>query len=270
MLRAIRGLLSLPVSLILVAAIAAPAAAADTAYVRVVHASPDAPNVDVWVDSTKVLSDVAYTAVSDYLPLAAGTYRVQVVETGTTSPAFIDANLTFEAGMGYTIAATGKVADSTFGPVVLSNDDLAPIAGKAKLRVFHASTAAPASVDVALAPGGDVLVPGLAFNTATDYLELDPATYDLEIRAAGDTAAALTISPAVEADTNYTAIAMDGGDAGVQVIIAVDAAGVPDTAVAPSGLPIGLAGVALVALALILVATRGLRRAATVADVREA
>jgi Domain of unknown function (DUF4397) len=259
MLRSLRGLVGLLASLALVAAFAAPAAAADSAYVRVVHASPDAPNVDVWVGGNKVLTDVAYTAISDYLPLAAGTYNVQVVETGTTSPAFIDADLTFEAGKGYTIAATGKVADSTFGPVVLSNDDLTPTAGKAKLRVFHASPAAPASVDVALAPGGAVLVPGLAFNTATDYLELDPATYDLEIRAAGDTAAALTISPTVAAATNYTAIAMDGGTAGVQVIIAVDAAGLPDTAL-PQGSPIGLIGAGLLALAVALVAIRGLRR----------
>jgi Domain of unknown function (DUF4397) len=262
MQRSIRGLVSLLASLALVAAFAAPAAAADSAYVRVVHASPDAPNVDVWVDGGKVLSDVAYTAVSDYLALAAGTYNVQVVETGTTSPAFIDANLTFEAGKGYTIAATGKVSDSTFGPVVLSNDDLTPVAGKAKLRVFHASTAAPASVDVALAPGGAVLVPGLAFNTATDYLELDPATYDLEIRAAGDSAAALTISPTVAAATNYTAIAMDGGDAGVQVIIAVDAAGIPDTALPQGGAPLGLIGAALLALAIAMVVIRGVRRQA--------
>jgi len=266
MLRSIRGLVGLLASLALVAAIAAPVAAADMAYVRVVHASPDAPNVDVWVDGGKVLSDVPYTAVSDYLELAAGTYNVQVVETGTTSPAFIDADLTFDAGTGYTIAATGKVADSTFGPVVLSNDDLAPVSGKAKLRVFHASTAAPASVDIALAPGGDVLIPGLAFNTATDYLELDPATYDLEIRAAGDSAAALTISPTLEADTNYTAIAMDGGEAGVQVIYAVDAAGIPDTALAQGGSSIGLIGAALLALAAGLVAIRGLRRRVSVEE----
>src|SRR3954452_20792486 len=42
------------------------------ARVRVVHASPDAPNVDVLVDDAKVLSDVPYLAASGYLAVPAG------------------------------------------------------------------------------------------------------------------------------------------------------------------------------------------------------
>ena len=96
----------------LVAAMAMPVAAQDEAFVRVVHASPDAPNVDVWVDGETVLTDVPFTAVSDYLTLPAGTYNVQVTATGSTDPV-IDADLTLEAGTSYTVAATGLLADIT-------------------------------------------------------------------------------------------------------------------------------------------------------------
>ncbi len=245
----IRTLVGFAGSLALIAALAVPVAAADEAQVRVVHASPDAPNVDVWVDGEIVLTDVPFTAVSDYLALPAGDHNVQVTATGATDPV-IDADLTLEAGTSYTVAATGLLAD--IAPVVLV-DDRTPASGQSKLRVFHASPSAPASVDVAVTDG-PVLVEALAFPEATDYLTVDPGTYALEIRAAGETDAALSLEATLEAGQNYTAIAMDGGDAGVQVIVTTEAMAMPDTAMAQPAIPTVAIGALLLALALVLAA----------------
>jgi hypothetical protein len=236
----------------LLALTAMPAAAQGEAYVRVVHASPDAPNVDVWVDGERALSDVPFTAVSDYLALPAGDYNVQVTATGSTDPV-IEADLTLEAGTSYTVAAIGALADIS---ATVLTDDRAPADGQAKLRVFHASPAAPASVDVAVTDG-PVLVEGLAYPEATGYLTVDPGTYPLEIRAAGEADAALTLDATLEAGQNYTAIAMDGGEAGVQVIVATEAMAMPDTAMGQPAAPLGAIGGVLVALA----ALTGLRLA---------
>ena len=46
--------------------------------VRLAHLSPDAPPVDICVDGERVLSDVPYRTVSDYLKLGAGDHTVQV------------------------------------------------------------------------------------------------------------------------------------------------------------------------------------------------
>jgi hypothetical protein len=225
--------------------VTAPAAAQDEASVRVVHASPDAPNVDVWVDGTAVLTDVPFTAVSDYLSVPAGEHNIQVTATGTTDPV-IDADLTFDAGQAYTVAAIGLLADIS---ATVLTDDRAPAAGQAKLRVFHASPSAPPSVDVAVTDG-PVLVEGLAYPTATDYLTVDPGTYALEIRAAGETDAALTLEATLSEGENYTAIAMDGGEAGVQVIVATEAMAMPNTAMpTTSANPLTFVGIALLALA---------------------
>ena len=241
----LRRALGLVAALGLLAALAVPVSAAEETFVRVVHASPDAPNVDVWVDGTKVLTDVPYTAVSDYLPVPAGDHNVQVTATGSTDPV-IDADLTLEAGTSYTVAATGMLADITATVLV---DDRTPASGQAKLRVFHASPSAPSAVDVAVT-GGPVLVEGLAYGEATDYLTVDAAEYALEIRAAGESDAALALTANLEAGENYTAIAMDGGDAGVQVIVATEAHTVPDTALEqPTPSPLILLGGVLVMLA---------------------
>src|SRR5262245_55106815 len=50
----------------------------DHARLRVVHASPDAPNVDVLVDGKSVLTNVPYATASDYLTVTAGTRRIEV------------------------------------------------------------------------------------------------------------------------------------------------------------------------------------------------
>src|SRR5262245_54902829 len=63
----------------------AAAAAAAQPTLRVLHASPDAPNVDVLVDGAVALSNVPFQAGSGYLPLPAGPHRLQVAPAGTTT-----------------------------------------------------------------------------------------------------------------------------------------------------------------------------------------
>ncbi len=256
--RSIRRAATLLGTLALTATIAAPAAAADQAFVRVVHASPDAPNVDIWVDGEPALTDVPFTAVSDYLALPAGTHNLQVTATGTTDPV-IDADLALEAGTSYTVAATGLLADMT---ATVLTDDRTPAEGQAKLRVFHASPSAPAEVDVAVTDG-PILVEALAYPDATDYLTVDAGTYALEIRAAGDSAAALSIEASLAAGENYTAIAMDDPDleAGVQVIVATEALeDMPNTALEQPTLPAAAIGIVLIGLAIVTAAPSVVRR----------
>ena len=175
-------LAALTLGLGLAALVAMPVAAQDVPRCASSTLRPTLRNVDVWVDGEIVLSDVPFTAVSDYLTLPAGDYNIQVTATGATDPV-IDADLTFEAGTSYTVAAIGLLADIS---ATVLTDDRTPAEGQAKLRVFHASPSAPASVDVAVTDG-PILVEGLAFPEATGYLTVDPGTYPLEIRAAGET-----------------------------------------------------------------------------------
>ncbi|HXV61205.1 MAG TPA: DUF4397 domain-containing protein [Vicinamibacteria bacterium] len=172
---------------------------------RVAHLSTDAPPVDVWVNGSVVLSNVPYQAVSDYLDLEAGEYRIQVTPAGSTSPIVIDATLGLQAGSVYTVAAVGFLSSDTLSPLVLL-DDLATGQG-ARLRFVHAS-ADTGPVDVAVA-GGPVLFGNVTFQKASDYVEVPAGTYDLEVRPAGSSTVALSI-PGVEVlgGTTYTVFAV--------------------------------------------------------------
>jgi hypothetical protein len=239
----------------LLALLAAPAAFAQsgTAKVRVVHASPDAPAVDVIVNGQRALTNVPFFTASDYLDLPAGSYDIQVVPTGASEPVVIDAqDVSIAAGMAYTIAATGELAN--ISATVLSDNLAAPEAGKAHVRVIHFSPDAPA-VDIRVA-GGPALLSNLAFPNASAYTPVDAGTYNLEVTPAGSTDVVLPLNGvALEAGRIYDVFAV-GQLANLRVETAVTT---PAAAAAPAGpaalpttsgseLPVGLIALAAAAL----------------------
>lgn len=178
--------------LLALAMVPAAFAQSGNAMVRVVHASPDAPAVDVYVDGNQVLTNVPFFTASDYLSVPAGEHRFQVTPTGASiDQAVIDATATVAAGQAYTVAAMGLVADGSLGPVILSDNLAAPAAGKAHLRVVHASPDTPA-VDVKV-EGGPTLFSNLAFQEAGDYTPVDAGTYPVIVTPAGSDTVALDL-----------------------------------------------------------------------------
>jgi hypothetical protein len=200
------------------------------ARVRIVHASPDAPAVDVYADGTNVLMNVPYKGSSDYLSVPAGPHNFKVYATGSnpaSDSAVIDADATLAAGKDYTIVAVGNVAN--IKPAVFEDNNAAPAAGKAHVRVIHASPDAPA-VDVAV-KDGPVIFSNLAFPEAAGPSPVDAGTYDIEVRAAGTTTVALPIDNVELLDGKiYTVLAVGllNGEPAIEALpIVNDAAPAP-------------------------------------------
>lgn len=173
------------VAALALAAFAGPVAAADDTMVRVLHASPDAPAVDVYVNGDKVgapLAGLEFGDLSAYVKLPAGTYDLKVCAAADAAVCPIVANgVALAAGTKYTIAATNLLA-SIEAQVI--TDEPTPTTGKTQVRVVHFSADTP-TVDV-LTQAGAPVVEGVSYPTATGYLTLDPGSYDLKVCAAGD------------------------------------------------------------------------------------
>jgi len=146
------------------------------AAVRVAHFSPDAPNVDVFVEGEQVLADVAYGDVSPYLAIEPGTYTVTITAAGDPETVAFEGEVTVDAAF-YTIAAVGELGAETFEPLVLLD------AGSALVRLVHASPDAPA-VDVYA--DDDPLFENVEFTESTDYVPVPAGDYTLSVRPAGD------------------------------------------------------------------------------------
>ena len=236
---------------------AMPALANDDARIRVLHTSPDAPAVDIWIDGQVVdgLTDVPFGTISDYMAVPAGSYNVKVFATGTDTSPVIDANVAVEANMAYTIAATGALADIT--PTILVDDPTLDY-DSAQVRVVHFSPDAPA-VDVA-PDGAEPVFSNLAFPNDTGYAALPAGTYDLEVRVAGTMDVALQLDPLMLAGGNAYSVFAIGSAAAeplggneLSVLIASDGILLPDSSTAigqvPQPDPLPLIAAALLGIA---------------------
>lgn len=196
------------------------------ATVRVVHASPDAPAVDVLVNDTirpAELSGAAYGAVTDYVPLAPATYNLKVVPAGgAPADAVLEADVPFAQGAELTAIAVGTLTDPAF-PLELVDleDSNRRVATEAKLRLVHASVSA-GEVDIYVAAGGTLMMDidtsldfffqatAVPYKANTGYLPLTPGSYDIAITPTGSTGAAIgPVTVDLDAGGIYTAIARD-------------------------------------------------------------
>lgn len=162
----------------------------DNAQVMVIHASPDAPSVDLYVDDAKVnTTALAYPGNTGYLDVENGNRNFKVTPAGAAlSNAVINASVTLEEDKAYSVFAANTV--SNIEAVILEDDLSEPASGKAHVRFVHLSPDAPA-VDIAV-QNGPILFPNVAFKGSTAFTPVDAGTYTLEVRPTGTTTAALT------------------------------------------------------------------------------
>lgn len=184
----------------------------DTSYLRVVHASPDAPAVDVRVENETVLSNVSFGAVSDYLALPAGTYNVSILANGTETAVF-DGAVTVEPRSVTTVAASGEVTqdgETPFEPVFFEDDAFTPGENQSALSVVHLSPDAPA-VDITAGNGSVVLADNVSFQNASDYVSVPAGNYTVEIRpatAGNNGSVVTTVDVSLEGGEAYSALAL--------------------------------------------------------------
>jgi hypothetical protein len=160
-----------------------------TSYVNVIHASPDAPGVDLLVDGMIVNSQALdYPDNTGYLMLDSGTRNFKVNASGT-NVTVIDATMNVGANMNYSIFAIDELSEIT--ALVLTDDLTAPVSGMSHVRFVHLSPDAPA-VDITLTDG-TVIFGNIAFGEYEGFTPLNAGTYDLQVRVAGTDIVALEL-----------------------------------------------------------------------------
>lgn len=196
----------------------------DTTYLRVAHASPDAPAVDVYVEGDPVLENVSFGAVSEYMQLEAGTYNVTITAAGNESAAVFDGTVDLPPRGALTLAATGELTNetnaSTFQPVLYTDDALEPGEDEAAVRIVHLVPDAP-TVDVTVTRDDNttVVADNVSYRNASEYVTVPAGTHTFEIReatAANDGTIVETVTVTLEGGTAYSALAvgyLDFGEA---------------------------------------------------------
>lgn len=174
-------------------------------YIRVFHASPNAPSVDVYANGNLIIKDLAYKQLSPYVPVIPGNYNIKIYPTGKTTNPVIDTTLYIPKNTIFNVSIIGKLPDISLYPIP------EPIAsqnfGRACIRFIHLSPTAP-KVDITLANGTKVFN-NVGFKDITDYACIPPGTYSFNVIPTDTTNVVLTV-PNVQllANTYYTIYAI--------------------------------------------------------------
>lgn len=144
------------------------------AQLRVLQASPTASSVNLLVDNAVVSSNLGYGANTGYLSVRSGTLHLQVVPTGASTP-IVDESVSVPSSGEVTVVVEG-VSPSITG-LVLTDNNTAPAAGTAQLRLVNAAPSMGTADVYAVAAGSSLIsgsptVAGLAFGQASSYQSL--------------------------------------------------------------------------------------------------
>lgn len=193
----------------------------ETSYIRIFHASPNAPAVDVYANGVLLARNLQYRGFTEYLRVSPGAYTITVYPAGTQQSPVLGGNLSIPPRSIFTVAAIGMLPNIR---LLLIPDPVMPLpANKVYVRFGHLSPNAP-NVDVALSDGNR-LFNNVGYPGVTGYVLLDPGTYVFEIRIAGTNQMVLYV-PNITLIPNrfYSvyAIGLSGGNPPLQVVIPLD------------------------------------------------
>jgi hypothetical protein len=172
-------------------------AMAQTANVQVIHNSPtpgtnSGPTVDIYVNGNLLapLTGVPFRAATGFLPVPSGVDITVDVKVSPSTPA--DPNVgSFDLGQladgaNYVVTANG-IAGDMMNPFQLSINGAAQTAAndgsKVAFAALHGSPGAPA-VDIDARTVGN-LFSDVSFTEYTNYVEVDPGVYYIDVRGNG-------------------------------------------------------------------------------------
>ncbi|WP_084509902.1 DUF4397 domain-containing protein [Haloplanus natans] len=189
----------------------------DMARVRLVHASPDAPAVDVTLASNgDVLFDGVAFGESGYVTVPAGDYTLQIRGDTDSNDGDVVAefDVSLDGGQVYTGFAAGYLspddepADTAFD-LIVANDTgggMMESPDPASLRVAHMSPNAP---NVDIYADGSAVLEDVAFGAVSDYLEVPAGERQVRITPAGQSGTTVFEGAVpVESGTAYTVAAV--------------------------------------------------------------
>jgi hypothetical protein len=166
-----------------------PSVVPEVSTLRVVHASADAPNVNVVIDGSNFAEDLAFKAATALSTVSSGTASVRVdgLLPGGTATVIGPVDLTLEDQTEYNVIAVGGL--SAIEPLVVSSPAASALVNTVRAQVVHGAPNAP-QVDVYVtAPGADlaqsVALGSFSFRESLGPVEVPSGDYQIRVTLPG-------------------------------------------------------------------------------------
>lgn len=190
-------------------------------YFRILHALPDLPNVDLYIDDKLVAQNLSYSNYTAYLPMFGESYKLSLYEAGTRETPLLTDMLSITEDDLLTLATV--TAQNNVDFLAIPDTKMPTEQNKAMVRFVHLSPNAP-PVDIAL-PDGTILFSNVTYMQGTPYMTVEPSNYTLQVRAAGTPDVVLTI-PNINVDPNSSysiyALGLVGEQPELEAILLLD------------------------------------------------
>lgn len=154
-----------------------------TSGFRVLHAVPNAPNVDVYANGSLLVSNLSFSSISTYLSLTPGSYELQIYKAGFYDTPLATQNVQLAPNSNYTISIV------TLGGLFLfklRDASIAVFPDSSYLRFMNLSQTAPL-LNLNL-PNGIQLFNSVEYLETTGYYTTSPGIYNFTVEASGGTA----------------------------------------------------------------------------------
>ena len=192
---------------------------AGTTFLRLAHLVPAGQNYDVLVNDQVVLSNLTFGQFTDYLAVATNA-RIRVTQAGNEDIVLIDRTLNAGNGTYATLALAGtpgpgNVLATTYADAVAQAENLSSI------RLVNGSQD---NLTISLFRTDDTLIVGsITYPNATNYAQVQPGTYNLEVRDSNNVVVASVNDVTLNAGANYSAFFFgDAGTSTQNVLIVAD------------------------------------------------
>jgi hypothetical protein len=147
-------------------------------HIRLFHAVPAAPAVDVYINDKLVAKRLSYGHFTDYIPLASGTYNIEVYPTGQEISPILKISLPLGDRKIYTLAIIGMLPKIGILPIEDGYEPLSPY--RTNIRFANLSPNSP-GMDLVLR-SGLTLFSDINFTEVSDYRPLNSGDYDFFVR----------------------------------------------------------------------------------------
>lgn len=197
------------------------ATASPTSHYRLLHAAPGTGPVDVHVNGKIVARNLRYLNFTNYFSAPSGVYSIKVYPAGKSSEPLIDTKLQLVSGSIYTLATVGD--PDSIGLQPISEPLPGPTPNYAMVRFAHLAPGTP-EVNITL-PDGKKLFSNVSYKELTEYIQLAPGNYGIEVISAANNKRILIVPRInLQADKIYTIYAVGKLNANppLQVLIPLD------------------------------------------------
>lgn len=168
--------------------------------VRVFHASPNAPAVDIYINGEVFAPELGFTGMSDYSYLEEGMHTIEIRSMGDSTTTILTKMIDVPDDRIFTIAIVGNLDNLEF---ILIEDDIdeIPSPKESTVRVIHLS---PDSPNVNVFANGNSLFENLEFKGNSDYTKVPSGAYSMDVTSSNTGDIVLSGNLNLKANRIYT------------------------------------------------------------------